>query len=42
MKKIIIFTSFLCIYLKMNAQDTIYTISKDSILAKLNTKNGEM
>ena len=35
MKKTIIFTVFLCICLKMNAQDTIYTISKDSILAKI-------
>lgn len=35
MKKIIIFTAFLCICLKINAQDIIYTISKDSILAKI-------
>ena len=35
MKKIIIFTAFSCICLKMNAQDIIYTISKDSILAKI-------
>ncbi|WP_314296462.1 hypothetical protein [Capnocytophaga gingivalis] len=35
MKKIIIFTAFSCICLKINAQDIIYTISKDSILAKI-------
>lgn len=35
MKKIIIFTAFSCICLKINAQDVIYTISKDSILAKI-------
>ena len=35
MKRIIIFTAFLCLCLKVNAQDTIYTSSKDSILAKI-------
>lgn len=35
MIKIIIFTAFSCICLKINAQDIIYTISKDSILAKI-------
>ncbi len=35
MKKIIIFTAFFSMFLKTNAQDVIYTISKDSILAKI-------
>ena len=35
MKKNIIFTAFFSMFLKTHAQDVIYTISKDSILAKI-------